>query len=98
MKRHNDQHISEIIGKIFNENSAIGEKQLNHKLQTQWPVVMGESVARLTASVVLRKKTVVLRLNSSVLRNEFKQNQGSLLKKINEILEIENFVDKVILL
>ncbi len=97
MKRHNDEHIQRVFQKVFGSSTKLGVKRMQYLLRSRWSEVMGQAVAEMTESIVLRERTVIIKINSSVLRNEFHQNQTTLIKKINEILQEENFVDRIVL-
>lgn len=97
MKRHNDEHIEKIFRKVLGRGTKLGLKRMQYVLRSRWEEVMGSAVADMTESIILRDRTVILKINSSVLRNEFHQGKDTLIKKINEILQEENFVDRVIL-
>lgn len=96
-KRHDDfLPIDEILKEFIKENNLT--KGIN-KLSVEkiWPVLMGSGVANYTESVTLKNKTLVVKLRSSVLREELSYGKEKIVKMINEHLG-ENLIDQIKLL
>lgn len=69
--------------------SFIQENNLSkgmHKLQVAeaWEKLMGQGVASYTDSVQLQNKTLIIKLKSSVLREELSYGKEKIIKMINE--------------
>ena len=96
-KRHDDfLPIDEILKEFIKENNLT--KGIN-KLSVEkiWPVLMGSGVANYTESVTLKNKTLVVKLKSSVLREELSYGKEKIIKMINEHLG-KNLIDQIKLL
>ncbi len=93
-KRHEDfLPIDEILKAFIKENNLKKgiQKQTVEKL---WPQLMGSPIAQYTESVTLKNKTLVVKLTSSVLREELSYGKDKILKMINEHLG-EHVVDQI---
>lgn len=85
-KRHDDfLPIDEILKEFIKENNLTKgiQKLLVEKL---WPELMGKGIANYTESVTLKNKTLVIKLKSSVLREELSYGKEKIIKMMNEHL------------
>ncbi|MBS3993734.1 MAG: DUF721 domain-containing protein [Bacteroidetes bacterium] len=77
--------IDAILKEFIKENNLKKgiQKQTVEKI---WPKLMGPPIAQYTESVTLKNKTLVIKLTSSVLREELSYGKDKILKMINEQL------------
>ena len=54
------------------------------KIEEAWHKLMGKGVTSYTQSVELQKKTLIIRLTSSVLRQELSYGKEKIIKMLNE--------------
>lgn len=83
-KRHEDfLPIDAILKEFIKENNLTKgiQKQSVEKL---WPELMGAPIAQYTESVTFKNKTLIVKLTSSVLREELSYGKDKILKMINE--------------
>lgn len=85
-KRHDDfLPIDEIIKEFIKENKLTkGIQKLT--VEKLWPELMGNGIANYTESVTLKNKTLVIKLKSSVLREELSYGKDKIIKMMNEQL------------
>ena len=83
-KRHDDfLPIDEILKEFIKENNLTkGIQKLT--VEKLWPTLMGSGVANYTESVTLKNKTLVIKLKSSVLREELSYGKEKIIKMMNE--------------
>ena len=95
-KRQNDVHsIQDLMKNVIKENKLTkGMHQLSVK--DAWAKLMGKGVVSYTNKVELNGKTLVVNLNSSVLREELSYGKDKIIKMMNEELG-ENYIDEVVI-
>lgn len=95
-KRQNEFHsIEELMNDFISENKlSKGLQKIS--VEEAWVKLMGQGVASYTQSVSLNGKTLVVRLNSSVLREELSYGKEKIIHMMNEELKSE-IISKVLL-
>ena len=95
-KRQNDFHsIQDLMKNVIKENKLTkGMHQLSVK--DAWAKLMGKGVVSYTNKVELNGKTLVVNLNSSVLREELSHGKDKIIKMMNEELG-EDLISRIIL-
>ncbi|MBT8316993.1 MAG: DUF721 domain-containing protein [Lutibacter sp.] len=95
-KRQNDFHsIQDLMKDVIKENKLTkGIQQLSVK--DAWAKLMGKGVVSYTNKVQLNGKTLVVNLNSSVLREELSYGKDKIIKLMNEELG-EELISRIIL-
>ena len=66
------------------------------KIEETWLKIMGNGVVSYTDSIQLKNKTLIVKLSSSVLREELSYGKEKIIKMINEELQ-SSVVNKIIL-
>jgi predicted nucleic acid-binding Zn ribbon protein len=96
-KRHDDfLSIDEILKEFIKENNLTkGIQKLS--VEKLWPELMGSGVASYTESVTLKNKTLIIKLKSSVLREELSYGKEKIIKMINEHIG-EDIINQIKLL
>lgn len=64
------------------------------RIKSAWQDIMGDYVARKTLDIRVKNRTLVIRLASGVLKEEFSYSKTRIAQLINESLEA-NVIDKV---
>ncbi|MEE9407813.1 MAG: DUF721 domain-containing protein [Polaribacter sp.] len=85
-KRENDSFSIEDIMKNFIKENNLSKGMQKIKVEETWTEMMGPGVATHTTSVKLQNKTLIIHLNSSVLREELSYGKDKIIKMINEEL------------
>jgi len=95
-KRINEFHsINELMKDVIKENKLTkGMHQLSVK--EAWAKLMGNGVVSYTTGVDLNGKTLIVKLKSSVLREELSYGKEKIIKMMNEELG-EDLISKLIL-
>ena len=85
-KRQNEFHsLKELMTNVIKENNLEkGMSQLS--VEEAWGKLMGNGINSHTSSILLKGKTLVIKLNSSVLREELSYGKDKIIKLINEEL------------
>lgn len=95
-KRQNDSNtIKDLMQSFIKENNLTKGMQ---KLQIEeaWAKLMGQGVVSYTEQVQLQNKTLIVRLSSSVLREELSYGKEKIIKMMNEEMG-EELVSKLML-
>lgn len=82
----NQQSLKEVINELINAyrlRDGLNEVRVNEN----WEKLMGKVIAAKTTSIVLRNGVMIVRLNSSVLRQELTYKRDEILNAMNNALE-----------
>jgi hypothetical protein len=95
-KRFNEfQSMEDLMKDVIKENKLTkGMNQISVK--EAWAKLMGNGVVSYTSKVELNGKTLVVKLKSSVLREELSYGKEKIIKMMNEELG-ENLISKIML-
>ncbi|MBI9041158.1 DUF721 domain-containing protein [Lutibacter sp.] len=95
-KRQNEFHsLQDLMQDVIKENNLTkGMHQISVK--DAWAKLMGNGVVSYTQNVELQNKTLIVKLKSSVLREELSYGKEKIVKMMNEELG-ENLISKIIL-
>ncbi|CAL2061185.1 DUF721 domain-containing protein [Tenacibaculum sp. 190524A05c] len=95
-KRENSEYsIKDLMGAFIKENKLEKGFQKIH-IEEAWNKLMGPGIASYTNEVKLQNGTLIIRLNSSVLREELSYGKEKILTMINEEMG-EEAVKKIML-
>ena len=85
-KRENEYlHMQDLMKVVIKQNNLTkGMNQMNVK--DVWAKLMGNGVVSYTNSVQLQNKTLIVKLKSSVLREELSYGKEKIIKMLNEEL------------
>ena len=81
-RKDNQQHIGDLI-KAYMKLNKLDDKLEEVDLRNAWEEIMGTPVARHTSKLELRNKVLVIRLDSSVLRQELSMGKDKIKEAIN---------------
>ena len=95
-KRQNEFHsIQELMDEVIKENKLTkGMRQI--AVKEAWEKIMGNGVVSYTNNIELQGKTLIVKLKSSVLREELSYGKEKIIKMMNDELS-EKLISKVIL-
>ncbi|MFD0762594.1 DUF721 domain-containing protein [Lutibacter aestuarii] len=95
-KRQNEFHsIQDLMKDVIKENKLTKGMQ-RISVNDAWAKLMGNGIVSYTQSVEMNGKTLVVRLKSSVLREELSYGKEKIVKMMNEELG-ETLISKIIL-
>ena len=83
-KRENDSFSIEDLMQLFIKENKLTKGMQKIKIEETWHKMMGQGVTVHTTSVKLQNKTLVIQLNSSVLREELSYGKDKIIKMMNE--------------
>lgn len=63
---------------------GIDRKILETNVLNQWEKLMGEAVSKRTDKLEIKDHVLIVKVNSSVMRNELFQNRSVIVKRIND--------------
>ena len=95
-KRENDSFSIQDLMKSFIKENNLSKGMQKLKIEETWTKMMGPGVASHTSSVRLQNKTLIIQLNSSVLREELSYGKDKIIEMMNEELG-EHVISKLML-
>jgi len=84
MKRVNTQIIGTILDDFFEQNPIMADKLAEVRVLDAWKTVLGSAVSRYTDNLFIKKRTLYVRLTSSVLKSELMMCREQLIIKLNK--------------
>ena len=97
MKRNFDsKSLKNVIGNIIDSSNKLNSGLNNIKVQNLWREVMGNNVNSYTNEIVLKKNTLYVNLNSSVLRQELSFGKQKIIDLLNNELG-KTIIKKIVL-
>jgi predicted nucleic acid-binding Zn ribbon protein len=85
-KRENDSFSIQDLMQSFIKENNLSKGMHKIKVEETWSKMMGPGVETHTTSVKLQNKTLIIQLNSSVLREELSYGKDKIIKMMNEEL------------
>ncbi len=79
------QKIKAIIGKFISKN-ALSDGIDTARIQENWSSIMGENISAYTKEVSLKQDVLIVKLSSSVLRQELSYGKEKIVEMINKSL------------
>ncbi|WGH76574.1 DUF721 domain-containing protein [Tenacibaculum tangerinum] len=84
-KRENDSFsIKDLMGSFIQENKNLKKGFQKIHIDEAWEKLMGAGVVSYTSEVKLQNGTLVVRLSSSVLREELSYGKDKIIRMLNE--------------
>ena len=97
MKRNfESKSLKNVIGNIVDSSNKLNSGLNNIKVQNLWREVMGNNVNSYTNEIVLKKNTLYVNLNSSVLRQELSFGKQKIVDLLNKELG-KTVIKKIVL-
>lgn len=95
MRKNQTQPIKSVIREYID---ALGHRRKLREVNivSSWEKIMGKAISNHTKSVFIKNKTLFVKLDSPVLRNELLMRKESIIKHLNDYAG-ENIIEKVIL-
>lgn len=79
----NEAPLKEVIDKLLKVYRLDG-KMKEIDVLSAWPEMMGVAVANRTVELLIRNKTLIVRMDSSVMRDELSFGKEVIIQRINE--------------
>ena len=88
------QKIKAILGEFISKN-ALSDGIDTARIQENWSSIMGENISAYTKEVSLQQDVLIVKLSSSVLRQELSYGKEKIVKMINKELG-RKLIEKII--
>lgn len=95
-KRENESNPIKDLMRSFIKENNLSKGMQKLQIEEAWAKLMGQGVVSYTDSVQLQNKTLIVKLSSSVLREELSYGKVKIIKMINEEMG-EELVSKLLL-
>lgn len=79
----NEAPLKEVIDRWLKANKLDG-KMKEIEVVNAWPELMGTAVAHRTKEISIRNKTLYLKMESSVMRDELAHGKSIIIQRVNE--------------
>ena len=96
MRKSNEQSLKEVIDDLLDAYKLRG-KFNQKKIIHSWERVMGKTIANRTEAVFFKDDKLIIKLNSSVLREELSFSKNKIIQLLNEDIG-EEVVKEVVLI
>lgn len=96
MRKSNEQSLKEVIDDLleaYKLRSRFNQKKIIHS----WERIMGKTIANRTDAVFFKDEKLIVKLNSSVLREELSFSKNKIIQLLNEDIG-EEVVKEVMLI
>lgn len=84
----NEAPLKEVIDRWLKAYKLDG-KMKEIEVVNAWPELMGTAVAHRTKEITIRNKTLYLKMESSVMRDELAQGKSIIIQRVNEFAGFE---------
>lgn len=81
-KESNQESLKEVIDRYL-ESLKMKDKLSVMDLKKEWSNIVGPSIAKHTTSMFLQKQVLILRIDSSIIKNELSMAKSKLVESIN---------------
>lgn len=88
-KRNNDSFSVKDLMELFIKENNLTKGMQKLKVEESWAKLMGQGVVSYTEKVQLQNNTLIVKLSSSVLREELSYGKEKIMKMMNEDLGSE---------
>jgi len=84
----NEQPLKEVLDRWM-KAYGFEERAKNLEVVQAWPELMGTAVAHRTKEITIRNKTLYLKMDSSVMRDELAHGKQVIIQRVNEFAGME---------
>lgn len=84
----NEEPLKDIVNRWL-KAYGLESKMKEMEVIEAWPEIMGKAVAHRTTSISIKNKTLILRLDSSVMREELMAGKSLIISHVNEYAGFE---------
>jgi hypothetical protein len=96
VRKSNEQSLQEVIDDLLDAYKLRG-KFNQKKIIASWERIMGKTIANRTDAIFFRENKLIVKLNSSVLREELSFSKNKIIQLLNEDIG-EEVVKEVVLI
>ena len=95
MKRKECESIGSLLPALLVSNPKLADSYRKHKVVSQWRDISGEYVANATENMTFEGKKLVVKVKSSIIRNEMMLIRSQLVYRINNWVKAD-LIDELI--
>ena len=88
----NAQKIKSVLGEFISKN-ALSDGIDTARIQENWSSIMGENISAYTKEVSLQQNVLIVKLSSSVLRQELSYGKEKIVEMVNKSLGKDKIQD-----
>ena len=81
----NEKHLGDVIDKLL-KAYKLEDKMKELDLLEAWPELMGKAVAHRTKSIEIKNQKLLLKIDSSVMREELHVGKQVIIQRVNEFM------------
>ena len=87
-----EQSLGDVIDKLL-KVYRLDDKMKEFDLNDAWPDLMGTAVAHRTKSIEIKNKKLLLKIDSSVMREELHAGKQVIIERVNKFMKKEVITD-----
>ena len=96
MDRRGHEQIGSLLTAVLNTNPALAENYHKRKIKALWSEISGEYVAKVTENISFDRRKMIVKVNSSIIRNEMMLIRNQLVARINKTIGTD-IIDELII-
>jgi hypothetical protein len=96
MRKENETTLKDALEKLV-DSYQLRKKLFEIKVVESWKDLVGEVIQKHTLDIFIKEKTLYIKVDSSVVRQELNFMKKRLVDRINKMLE-KNFIDQITVL
>jgi hypothetical protein len=87
-----EQPLGDVIEKLM-KAYRLDDKMKEYDLNDAWPELMGKAIAHRTKSIKIKIKKLLLKIDSSVMREELHAGKQVIIERVNQFMKKEVITD-----
>lgn len=96
MDRQGHEQIGTLLNAVLNSNPVLAENYRKHKIKSLWNEISGEYVAKATEDISFDRRKMIVKVRSSIIRNEMMLIRNQLVARINKTIGVD-MIDELII-
>ena len=96
MERQGHEQIGTLLSVVLESNPRLAENYHKHRIKSQWSEISGEYVANATEDISFDRRKMIVKVKSSIIRNEMMLIRNQLIARINKTAGL-NIIDELII-
>lgn len=83
MEKQNNVPVGSLLKGLLMSNPKLAVSYGKYKVKSSWAEMMGEYVAKSTDEIIFSGRKMIVKVRSSIIRNELTMIRGALVSRIN---------------
>ena len=96
MERQGERHVGSILSSILEANPKLQDGFCKYRIKSLWKDISGEYVAGATEDITFYDRKMIVKVKSSIIRNEMMLIRSQLVYRINQAVG-KNIIDELII-